>query len=89
MAIINENIIRKVDNLGRLVIPKNLRTRFDIKENDAMEFVTLCDDNGVWYVGFKSADAGIDPKYENAVKVLEELGLDIPPALTEIINGQN
>lgn len=88
--IINENIIRKVDNLGRLVIPKNLRTRFDIKENDAMEFVTFCGDDGEWYVGFKSAEVGIDPKYAKAAEVLTELGIEVPTALLDIIeNGQN
>lgn len=35
---IDTGIIRCVDNLGRIVIPMELRRTFDIKENDAMEF---------------------------------------------------
>lgn len=30
-------IVRKVDELGRVVIPKELRKKFDIKEKDGLE----------------------------------------------------
>lgn len=30
-------IIRKVDELGRIVLPKEMRTTFDIKERDPLE----------------------------------------------------
>lgn len=30
-------IVRKVDELGRIVLPKELRTTFEIKEKDALE----------------------------------------------------
>ena len=30
-------IIRKVDELGRIVLPKEMRTTFDIKERDPIE----------------------------------------------------
>ncbi len=30
-------IVRKLDQLGRIVIPKELRTTFDIKETDPIE----------------------------------------------------
>lgn len=33
----NIGIIRRVDDLGRIVIPKETRTNFDIKEGDALE----------------------------------------------------
>ena len=85
-----ENIIRKVDNLGRLVIPKAIRARYNIKENDTMEFVTFYDDDGNWYVGFTSAEETVDPKYVKAAEVLTELGIEIPPILLDVIeNGQN
>lgn len=32
-------IIRKVDNLGRVVIPKELRTKMDIKEGTEIEIL--------------------------------------------------
>mgnify|MGYP004677191057 CR=1 FL=1 len=33
----NTGMIRRVDELGRLVIPIEIRNRFDIKEKDPME----------------------------------------------------
>ncbi len=30
-------IVRKLDQLGRIVIPKELRTTFELKENDPIE----------------------------------------------------
>lgn len=33
-------IVRKVDELGRIVIPKELRKTFDIEEGDALEIFT-------------------------------------------------
>ena len=38
-------IVRKVDELGRIVIPKEIRKVFDIKEKDALEIYT--DDNTI------------------------------------------
>lgn len=39
-------IVRKIDELGRIVIPKELRRTFDIKDNeDALEIFT--DDNTI------------------------------------------
>ncbi len=36
-------IVRKVDELGRIVIPKEIRTVMDIKEKDAIEIFTTSD----------------------------------------------
>lgn len=33
-------IIRRIDDLGRVVIPKEIRKRFKIKEGDALEIYT-------------------------------------------------
>lgn len=33
-------IVRKVDELGRIVLPKELRTKFEIAEKDALEIYT-------------------------------------------------
>mgnify|MGYP000917684379 CR=1 FL=1 len=35
-------IIRNIDNLGRLVIPKELRRKFGIKDGDPVEIFTDC-----------------------------------------------
>ena len=36
-----ENTSRKIDNLGRIVIPKGLRDRFGIKNNDELEYYVM------------------------------------------------
>ncbi len=36
---IETGLTRKIDGLGRLVIPKEIRERFNIKENDYLEFL--------------------------------------------------
>ena len=33
-------VVRKIDELGRIVLPMSLRTTFDIKEKDALEIFT-------------------------------------------------
>ena len=36
---IETGLIRKIDGLGRLVIPKEIREKYNIKENDYLEFL--------------------------------------------------
>ena len=36
-------ICRKIDSMGRLVIPKEIRERYNIKENDYLEFFFIDD----------------------------------------------
>lgn len=36
---INGGIIRKIDELGRIVIPKEIRTSMNIKENESIEII--------------------------------------------------
>lgn len=36
-------IVRPVDNAGRLVLPKELRDRFNIQDGDALEIFTTSD----------------------------------------------
>ena len=33
-------VVRKIDELGRIVLPMSLRTTFDIKEKDSLEIFT-------------------------------------------------
>lgn len=42
----NTGIIRKVDNLGRIVLPKELRAVMDIKDHDPLE-IFLNDDGDI------------------------------------------
>ena len=44
MTMYGPGIIRRLDNLGRIVIPKEIRKRHEISEGD---FVTICDAGSV------------------------------------------
>ena len=40
-------IVRRIDDLGRIVIPKDIRKQLDIKEGDALSLY-IEDNNIVW-----------------------------------------
>lgn len=76
-----ENTVRKVDALGRVIIPKSIRDRLNIKSEEEVEFFILEGDDGRDYVCF--TNQGENLKYENAAKVLIELGIDLPEELAD------
>lgn len=86
MKLSKENVSRKIDSLGRLSIPKSIRDRLEIKENDIVDFFLL-EDNDIDYVCFtkhiepveKSED--IEAKKAEALKLLAEMGIPIPREL--------
>lgn len=61
-----------------------MRDRLNIQTNDEVEFYLLNADNGEQFVCLTNHKAGMN-KYENAAKVLAELGIDIPEELEEKI----
>lgn len=71
-----ENQNRKVDNLGRVTIPKSIRDRLGWTQNDDIEFYTM---NNEFIVLSKKEMR--DRRYDIAIEVLEELGIEIPKAL--------
>ena len=71
-----ENQSRKIDNLGRVTIPKSMRDRLGWAQNDEVEFYTM---DGTFIVLSKGKMR--DSRYDVAIELLEELGLDIPEKL--------
>lgn len=71
-----ENQNRKIDNLGRVTIPKSMRDRLGWAQNDEVEFYTM---DGTFIVLSKGKMR--DSRYDVAIELLEELGLDIPEKL--------
>lgn len=73
---------RKIDNLGRIVIPKVLREEFGIKEGDELS---------IWgdyaHKRICIAQQGND-KYRIAREVLEELGCEVPKELKDKSGGE-
>lgn len=76
---VNENAARKIDSLGRVVIPKFIRDKAEIKENDEVEFYTL-EENGRNYICFAKVGTK-DRKWEIAAAALLELGYEVPEEL--------
>lgn len=79
MRIRPENTTRKIDALGRVTIPKGLRDRMGLRENDDMELFTM-EAGGREYICLASAQAVVD-KYRMAAELLSELNISIPADL--------
>ena len=79
MTLQPENTSRKLDNLGRIVIPKGLRNRLGISDGEDLEFFTTTID-GVNYICLTNNHIDT-PRYREAALVLEELGIPIPKDL--------
>lgn len=76
MNLLYENQSRKIDNLGRVTIPKPIRDRLGWEQNDEVEFYTM-DGTSVVLSKGKMRDS----RYDIAAEVLGELGLEIPKEL--------
>lgn len=55
MEMINENVNFKVDAAGRVVIPAQLRKKFDINPGDRVNYYTTQID-GQWYVAMRKVE---------------------------------
>lgn len=65
-------MIKKIDSLGRIVIPQALRTRFNIISGDELEIGVI--DN---YITIQKTDAAIDEDVAKAIKLLKENGYTV------------
>lgn len=63
-------IIRRVDDLGRIVIPKPIREKMNIDYNNAME-VLIDEENG--YITFKRYETREEKVEKYARKILDEI----------------
>ena len=79
MKIRPENTTRKIDALGRVTIPKGIRDRMGIRENDDMELFTM-ESGGREFICLSGTQTE-DDKYKFAASLLEELNIAIPTEL--------
>lgn len=70
------NMSRKVDTLGRVVIPKSIRDELNIQVGDELEIAMI---DG--WIAFGKTEGR--EQYILAKQVLEELGLKVPIQLLE------
>jgi AbrB family looped-hinge helix DNA binding protein len=66
-----ENTTRRLDNLGRITIPKALRSRLGIAEGAELEFFTH-KNNGITYICLADVDAKKKSDASAALEVLKE-----------------
>lgn len=70
-------IVRKIDTLGRIVIPKGMRLQLGLLEGDEVELAVNGDKIEMRAVVNRSDNE----RYEIAREVLRELGVEIPEVL--------
>lgn len=85
MIIKPENVTKKLDNLGRITLPKGLRARMRLEPNQEME-VFSGEENGVEYILLakpKKTETIIDSinKINEALKALGIKEIEIPEEL--------
>lgn len=77
-----ENVVKKVDNLGRITLPKGLRDRMYINsDNDELEIFTM-DVDGKMYICLSSPDT-IDNRLYAAAEVFKEMNVPVPKELQD------
>jgi stage V sporulation protein T len=65
----NTGIIRRVDDLGRVVIPKEIRRTLGIREGDALEVYV---DNGMVFYKKYNSEGELDGLLDKVYLLLEE-----------------
>lgn len=80
MQLVNENVRRKIDSLGRISIPKGLRDRLNMGTEAEISFYTLISDKGEQMLCLAPTTFERD-RFYIAAEVLDELGLDLPKEL--------
>ncbi len=83
IQITKENITRKFDATGRITLPKNLRDRLEVKEDDEMEIFTIVDDDGRVYLAMSKPFKKIT-QWDVARRALRQLGCPIPDRLARM-----
>ena len=68
MNLINWNVTKNIDSLGRITLPAILRSRFGMLEGRAVDMYTFEDENGKQYVAFTLSDVQPEKKADHIKK---------------------
>lgn len=81
-----ENVIKKVDDLGRITLPKSLRDRMYLNgKNNELEIFTM-EVDGKMYICLSSPETD-DNRLLAAAEVFDELGVELPLVLQERVDA--
>lgn len=70
-SIIETNIVRRIDDLGRVIIPKEIRRSLNIKEGDPLEVFTTTDGE-VIFKPYKETTVSIEEVLDNFDKLSKD-----------------
>ena len=82
MTFISENVNRKIDGLGRIIIPKSIRDRFNWNSNDILDFSVCYEGDKIYVCLSKHVDVS---KAEILASELEGMGLPVPEELQKML----
>lgn len=78
------NIVRRIDNLGRVVIPKGIRSQMNIQENDEFEIYIDSKTNEILLKPLKAVEDDLAP-LKNMIADLKDA--DLATKILELIEN--
>lgn len=77
MKVEETTYFRKVDSVGRITIPMKLRNTYHISEGAELQYHSIIDDNGDYFIALKVAEPSQEAEADEVNKLLQEHGLTI------------
>lgn len=77
MVLRPENVIKTVDHLGRITLPKGLRDRMYINSNNNELEIFTMEVDGKMYICLSSPDT-VDNRLYATAEVFKEMGVELP-----------